>query len=217
MDGLDDRFLSCLQKDKCMYISWLLSYLQGSTRIPVVVWMNRDTCAIFVILHGCTWKAPKKKHGLHVTFLATCMSCHTWEETHYFGYPVSISNFVVFPFHQQITSFLFLSFSPNSGVNQDLEKLQSLVTVTRFSRTTGCFLLLKVSPFCGLNACDSLWVARSLLCIRFTSFAQVFRELRRVWCQFTTALPRNWKAGSAACWIQLGPISWGIFLFEVMN
>lgn len=135
MDGLDDRFLSCLQKGQGMYISWLMSYLQDWTRIPMAYGClnEQGTCAIYG-KHKISWFARRIPCHMYTK------TCHTWEETHYFGYPASISNFVVFPFHQQIPSSL--SSSPISGVNQDLEKLQSLVTVTRyfFGRQKGVLL-----------------------------------------------------------------------------
>ena len=211
----------------------------------------RDYCHIFKAQQGFLWlsewtetlaqfsssyMAVPGKHqkktwfARHIPCNMYTKTCHTWGETHYFGYPVSISNFGCLPIpstNNIISLSLLLSqlrCQPGPGEAAIISDSDSFFKDNRVFIWDVLDWPMKiyeteesVSPFCGLNACDSLWVARSLLCIRFTSFAQVFRELRRVWCQFTTALPRNWKAGSAACWIQLGPISWGIFLFEVMN
>lgn len=103
MDGLDDRFSSCLQKGKGMYMSWLLSYVQDWTRIPMVVWMNRALAPFlssYNIFHGCMESTNKSWFARHIPCHMYTRTCHTSEENHYFGYPASIPNFAVFPFHQ---------------------------------------------------------------------------------------------------------------------
>ena len=131
MDGLDDRFLSCLEKGKGIYISWLLSYLQDWTWIPMVVWMNR---ALAPFLPCCMESTENSWFARHIPCHMYTRTCHTSEENHYFGYPASIPSFCCLPIPSTNNT-------PNSGVNQDLEKLQSLVTVTRFFwKTKGCVL-----------------------------------------------------------------------------